>query len=589
MSYSKIQDFLNHADFTELPKINIRVLRNIMLETIEPYLRYLGYSAGLNIDVAFGKYDNILQEAIKKQSNFLNEEADFVLVFSKLETLSSDLSVNFASLDASTTETEILRIEDYIKCTLSGIRSQTRSPILWHGFELPIYPALGILDSQSSTGQSAMINSLNEVLRSSLKNHDNAYFVDLNLCQGRIGFDRFYDHRFWHIGRAPYTREALREIATEDFKFIRAFKGKSKKCLALDCDNILWGGIIGEDGITGINLGQTYPGSAYYELQQEVLNLYKRGVILALCSRNNENDVWEVFKKHPHMILKEEHIAAAQINWCDKASNLERIAADLNIGLESIVFIDDTEFETNLIRENLPEVEVIYMPQSKAVEYRQILASCGLFDTLTLSDEDKNRTTMYKAEAQRRKLKGLTTDLTTYFRSLKMEIDMSFADEFSIPRIAQLTQKTNQFNLTTKRYSEADIKALALSNLSDVVYLKLKDRFGDSGIVGVCVLRYEDKKSILDTFLLSCRVLGRGIEDIFLTQVLKLAVKRGSKEAIGQYCVTSKNSQVRYFYSERGFQKVDDNQGNRTSLFKYMLNAKPRFKNELLYKIKSEI
>jgi HAD superfamily phosphatase (TIGR01681 family) len=161
----------------------------------------------------------------------------------------------------------------------------------------------------------------------------------------RLGLSHFYDSRYWHIGRAPFTRQALREIAIEDFKFIRALKGKAKKCLVLDCDNTLWGGIVGEDGLTGIKLGQSYPGSAYYEFQQEILNLHHRGVILALCSKNNEEDVWEVFRRHPDMILREEHIATAQINWGDKAANLRRIAQDLNIGLDSLVFVDDSEFE----------------------------------------------------------------------------------------------------------------------------------------------------------------------------------------------------------------------------------------------------
>jgi FkbH-like protein len=397
---------------------------------------------------------------------------------------------------------------------------------------------------------------MNDFLLSKLNATPNSYFVDLNLCLSRIGAQNFYDLRYWHIGRAPYRREALREIAFEDFKFIRPLKGKNKKCLVVDCDNSLWGGIIGEDGLSGIKLGKTYPGSSYYELQQEIVNLNNRGIIIAICSKNNEPDVWEVFQKHPDMVLSKEHIATSQINWEDKATNLCKIADDLNIGLESIVFMDDSEFEINLIRKMLPEVETLHLPKDKAVQYRDILASCGLFDTLTVSEEDKKRGAMYNAEEKRKKLQREITDLESYYKSLEMVVEIRRADDYSIPRIAQLTQKTNQFNCTTRRYSEADISELARSENADVISLRLKDRFGDSGTVGVCILRYASGQATIDTLLLSCRVLGRGVDEALLVQSLKLAKSRGNRVAIGEYFETKKNHQVKNFYAEHGFKKV---------------------------------
>jgi len=589
LSYSEIQDFLNQANLDQLSKLNISILRSIMLEPIEPYLRYLAYQIGFNAKVEFGEYDNIFQEAIRGQDNLLHKETDCVLIFMKLEALSWDLARNYIGLIAEQIKAEVNRIKEYITSVLSGIRKQTDAMVLWHGFELPIYPNLGILDSQFSDSQQELIGNLNEYLRTSLRNQENAFFVDLNLCLARLGFKQFYDPRYWHIGRAPFTRKALQEIAVEDFKFILSFKGKNKKCLVMDCDNILWGGIIGEDGLAGIKLGKTYPGSAYYELQQEVLNLYNRGIILALCSKNNEEDVWEVFQKHTDMVLKEEHIAMAKINWKDKAANLRQIALDLNIGLDSIVFIDDSEFEINLIREVLPEVEVIHMPKNNAMEYRDIIASCGLFETLTLSAEDKKRGAMYKAEATRKKLQAQATDMKTYYKSLEMVLEIRFADEFAIPRISQLTQRTNQFNLTTKRYSKAEIKNFANSDESDVIYVKLKDRFGDSGIVGVCIIKYKDKNAIFDSFLISCRVLGRDIEDAFLIQVIKLAKKRGCKVAIGEYYATRKNSQLKDFYSKHGFEKFEEKPKMEEGKFQYELEKKIKPEPEFFKKIDSEI
>ena len=589
VSYAEIQDILNQANLNQYPALNIAVLRNIMLEPIEPYLRYLAYEIGFNAHIRFGEYDNIFQEAMGEHNNLLYEETDCILIFMKLDTFSWDLSRNFAALSSIKIESESNRVKENIESVLSGIRKKTNAMILWHGFELPPYPALGILDSQNSNGQHALINHLNEYLRDRLRDQRNAYFVDLNLCVARLGANRFYDPRYWHIGRAPFSREALHEIALENFRYIRPLKGKNKKCLALDCDNTLWGGIIGEDGLAGIKLGKTYPGSAYYEFQQEILNLYNRGIILALCSKNNEDDVREVFRKHPDMVLKEEHIATAQINWGDKAANLRQIALDLNIALDSFVFMDDSEFEVNLIRQVLPEVEVIHLPKNKAVEYRDILVSCGLFDTLTLSEEDKKRGAMYKAEATRKKLQTEITDMDTYYRSLEMELEIRFPNDFSIPRVAQLTQKTNQFNLTTRRYSESDIKDLINSGESDVIYLRLKDKFGDSGIIGTCILKYKDEKTVFDTFLLSCRVLGRGVEDAFLIQALKLAKKRGCKTAIGEYYATRKNAQVEKFYSKQGFDEMNEKQSEADRYFQYGLDSDLRSDPDFFKNIDSEI
>lgn len=555
-SYSQIQEELSPEKLAPLPPLNITILRNITLEPIEPYLRYLGYQMGFNVRTRFGGYDRIFQEAVGGQKDLLNEETDCVLIFLKLETLSWSLARSFPGLSLEQIEAEKERIQDFMVKVLAGIRKQTSGMILWHGFELPLYPALGIIDPQLKVGQTTLIHELNQFLRDALQRQSNAYFVDLNACLIRIGARNFYDPRYWHIGKAPYSREALQEIAQEVFKYLRPLKSKNKKCLVLDCDHVLWGGTIGEDGLAGIKLGKTYPGSAYYEFQQEILNLYHRGVILALCSKNNEEDVWEVFQKHPEMVLQKEHIATAQINWRDKATNLKQIAADLNIGLDSLVFMDDSDFEIHLIRQVLPEVAVIPLPRDRAVEYREILASCGLFDTLTLSEEDRNRGMMYRAEAARKQLQRESINLESYYASLEMVLEIRLADEFSIPRIAQLTQKTNQFNLTTRRYSDADIQRLRESNSADVIYLRLRDRLGDSGIVGVCILKYEADRAILDSFLLSCRVLGRGVEEAFLIQCLKRAKLKGSKVVIGEYKPTAKNGQVKDFYLNQAFKAI---------------------------------
>jgi len=583
--YLEVQSFLNGAITKGMPKLKVSILRNVMMEPIEPYLRYLSYQSGFEAHVVFGEYDNILQEALGANSQILNQETDCVLVFAKLENLSPQLALSFASLDSKDLSEEVSRIEDFIRSVLKGIRTLSGATILWHSFEVPALPALGIRDNQVEGGQVATIGELNSTLRTALRQTPNAYFVDLNLCLVRVGSKSFYDLRYWHIGRAPYTRQALSEIALEDFKFIRALKGKSKKCLVLDCDNVLWGGIVGEDGLAGICLGKTHPGSAYYEFQQEVLNLYNRGIILALCSKNEAESVWEVFERHPDMVLKKEHIATAEINWQDKPANLRKIASDLNIGLDSLVFVDDSAFEAHLVQDVLPDVEVILMPKDRAVEYRDIIAGCSFFDTLTLSEEDKKRGVMYRTEASRKKLQAQATDMKAFYESLAMALEVSFADELAIPRISQLTQKTNQFNLTTRRYSDSDIINFAESEESDVIYIKLRDRFGDSGIVGVCILKYNGDEAVFDTLLLSCRVLGRGVEDAFLVQALELAVKRGCLVAIGEYYPSRKNCQVREFYPKHGFVSIEKEENGEGKVFQFRLEQKiplaPKFFKEI--------
>ena len=573
---AEIQDILNKAKIDHLPNLNISILRSVMVESLTPYLQYLAYDMGFAAEIRMGDYDNIVQESLGVNAGILRKETDCVFIFMRLENLSWDLARSFSALTAEQVQNEVTRIQETITNILAGIRKQTDGMILWHGLEIPLYPGLGIWDSQISAGQVGVISALNDFMQTALRSVPNAYYVDLNLCLARVGGKAFYDERYWHLGRAPYSREALCEIASEDFKFIRSLKGKSKKCLVLDCDNVLWGGIIGEDGLSGIRLGKTYPGSPYYEFQQEVMNLYNRGILIALCSKNNTEDVWEVFRNHPDMVLKEKHIAAAEINWEDKATNLRRIAANLNIGLESLVFVDDSEFEVNLVRGAIPEMTALHFPKDKTVEYRNMLASCSLFDTLTISAEDRERGVMYKAEAQRKQLQSQAVDLETYLKSLEMVVEVKFADDFALPRIAQLTQKTNQFNLTTRRYSEADIKKFMEDKDVDVLSLRVMDRFGNSGIVGACVLKYTERKAVFDTLLLSCRVLGRGVEDILVIQALKVAKQRGCEVVIGEYYPTAKNAQVRDFFPKQGFEPFSPSSKEVEGRYFFLMNQSIR-------------
>lgn len=554
LTFAEIQDVLNQISVENQQELHISVVRNITVEPIEPYLAYFAYQMGFAVQVQWGGYDSSIQDAIASNPQLFNSQTDCVLIFLKLEVLSARLAQCFPTLTVEEIDAECDRILEYTQTIIQGIRRQTTAMILWMGFERPLYPSWGILDLQKQMGQTTTIQRLNAAIQSLLLQQENSYFVDLDLPLARIGSQNYFDYRYWHIGRSPYTRQGLCEIATEVFKYIRALKGQNKKCLVLDCDNTLWGGVIGEDGLAGIKLSaNSYPGSSFYEFQQEILTLYHRGILIALCSKNNEAEVWDVFNNHPDMVLQESHIACAQINWDDKAQNLRQIAAELNIGLDSLVFVDDSEFEVNLVRQLLPEVETIHLPSKRSTDYRLMLASCGWFDTLALTQEDLGRGAMYSAARQRTQAQQQFTSIIQYHESLEMVAEISFADEFSVPRIAQLTQKTNQFNLTTQRYSEADIVDFMHRSKSDVLYLHLEDKFGLYGIVGVCIVTYQDAHAVIDSLLLSCRVLGRHVEDAFLHEIIKLATYRECQTIEGQYQPTPKNMQVQSFYCDRSF------------------------------------
>jgi len=575
-SLPELQNYIDNFDTSNYSKLNIVILRNITVEAITPYLRYLAIQMGFLPNVVFGNYDNVLQDAKSTNDQLINQNTDCIMVFTRLETLSPKLTNSFTQLDLNSIEEEKKFVKNYIVSTLGSIRKKTNAIINWQGFELPVYPAFGVMDNTRSDMQMGTIRELNDFLKLQLRDFKNSFFIDINTSRSMVGYKKFYDNRYWHIGKAPYTLEALKEISIDNFKLFRALKGKNKKCLVLDCDNTLWGGIVGEDGLEGIKLGPNYPGSAFLVFQQEILSLYHRGIVIALCSKNNESDVWDVVDNHPHMLIKKKHISTAMINWEDKASNIKQIADNLNIGLDSIVFVDDNEFETNLVKELLPAVETIHLPKGKSADYKDMLASSGFFDSLTFTDEDKKRSQLYKTEFIRKKdQKKFSGNMNSYYKTLNMSVYIEKANESVVPRIAQLTQKTNQFNLTTKRYTESDIEEFIKSKNSDILFVKLEDRFGDMGIVGACIIKYFNGFAEIDTFLLSCRVIGRGVEKVLLNASIKLAKNRNLTMVKGLYIRTNKNNQVFDFYTKNKFIKEEEDEQKVKFIFETIKKVSP--------------
>lgn len=538
-----------------LPELRVAVLRNFTVEPLLPVLKAQIALSGFHPVLYVGDFDAVARDALDPGSPLYAFRPDLVVVAQWLEPLAPALVRRFPSLSAEEADGEVRRVRGTAEQVAASLRRHSAAPVLLNNFPLPAHPAMGILDAQSAAYQTGTVLRLNAELLAVASAVPDVYLVDYLGIAARIGSERAVDERRWQSARAPLGREALVPLGREYARFVRALRGRARKCLVLDCDNTLWGGVVGEDGMDGIRVGESGPGAAYRALQEAALNLRDRGVILALCSKNNEADVLEVLRGHPGMLLREADCVALEVNWDDKPTNLRRLAARLNIGLDAMVFVDDSPFECDLVRAQLPEVAVVQVPADPGEAVARLLEP-GWFDALTFSAEDRRRSEMYRADAQRRELQEQAGSLEDYLAGLGLAAELGAAGPLTVPRVAQLTQKTNQFNLTTRRYTEAEVAALAADGDADVFWLSLRDRVADLGIVGAAIVRYDGARAEIDTFLLSCRALGRGAEQALLAQVLNAAARRGCTHVEGRYLATAKNAQVADFYPRHGFTPV---------------------------------
>ncbi|MGO8673077.1 MAG: HAD-IIIC family phosphatase [Capsulimonadaceae bacterium] len=539
----------------------IAILSNITLDPIIPSLKVECYRIGLRPIVYVGPFDGAQQVVFDPQSSLFQFEPDIVVLALRLHTLTPDLMMRFGQLSKADVDDLSAGTQDRVIALLGAIRARSPATILVNNFELAHYPSFGILDAQLQRGQQSVIRDLNARLAQQVAEVGGAYVVDLEHVLASVGYDSGLDDRYWHIGRAPYAQPLLKRLSAEYAAFAAILKGRNRKCLVLDCDNTLWGGVVGEDGINGIRLGTTHPGSAYRDFHAAILDLYHRGVLLALNSKNNEADALTVFSEHPGSLLKPEHFVARRINWQDKAANLSEIAAELNIGVDSLVFVDDNPVECEFVRQTLPGVLVVQLPPDPT-RYRSTLQSMRCFDTLALSDEDRRRSEMYRIDAQRSEARRRSETLEDYLRSLDMELTFGTADPATIPRIAQLTQKTNQFNVTTRRYSEEDIRRFSDDPETAVHWARLRDRFDDNGLIAVAIVRYEGDCGVIDTLLMSCRVIGRGVERGIIAHVAGEAAAKGCNKMLGEFIPTAKNSLAANLYADQGFEAVDNSVGS---------------------------
>lgn len=401
------------------------------------------------------------------------------------------------------------------------------------------------------------VDDYNAALYQAEAEHCNVKVIDIREFTRRYPEAELFDWKFYFISQMGMNPKLNKDFKAWWEKKMNSISLKRKKCLVLDLDNTLWGGVLGEEGIEGIKIGGDYPGKAFLYWQEALLELSKSGVILTVCSKNNEQDVLDAWEKNPFIVLKKEHFAAYRINWTDKATNIKELAAELNIGLDSFVFVDDNPTERELIRQMLPMVEV---PEFPAQPYelmpffKQLVED--YFKVYSVTDEDKKKTEQYKQNAARAQAQNAFADFDSFLESLDIQITIEAANEFNIQRIAQMTQKTNQFNLTTHRYTDADVRGFVDAGWK-VWCISVADKFGDNGITGAIMVTPSGE---IDTFLLSCRILGKGIEIAFVKKVMSMLASSGVCVLSAKYLPTAKNAQVKDFWEKCGFTCLAENE-----------------------------
>jgi FkbH-like protein len=397
-----------------------------------------------------------------------------------------------------------------------------------------------------------LIEKINAEIIERYQNHPRIQVLDLDGLVAYAGFQNALSPQMMSMARIPFSEMFLKLLARRIVSHVAATQGLSRKCLVLDCDNTLWGGIVGEDSLDGIQIGRDWPGREYLEFQKAILELYEQGVILAINSKNNPADVMQILNEHPQMLLREKHFASIVANWDPKPQNMQRIAEQINIGLDSMVFIDDNPVERQLIRQMLPQVETLEMPADPSL-FARTLRETGLFARAYLTEEDKNRGQIYAAQRQREQFQKSCATLDDFLKSLEMVVSIRPAGKDDIKRAAQLTQRTNQFNLTTRRYTEADIAGMSQSRDWRIYVLGLKDKFGDNGTVGLAMVKTGPKEWYVDTFLMSCRIIGRQVEDAMVDRICRDAIEAGCADISAEYIPSAKNNLVVDFWDKMGF------------------------------------
>ena len=545
------------SDGTERIKKRIAILGGSTADAVKDILDLFLLNYGIEAEFYLSEYGQYYNEALFPSEELLSFKPDFVYIHTTNRNIDLYPDVNDSNQ----------AVEEKLGCELSryeeiwkSLSEKLGAVIIQNNFEQPSFRLLGNSDFTDRRGRVNFINRLNLGFGEYAERTKNFYINDINYISSCYGLDKWSDSRQWYMYKYALAMDAVPYLASNIAAIIKAALGKNKKVLALDLDNTLWGGVVGDDGVDGIRIGKDLPGGQVYSEFQEYVRLHKDiGVLLTVCSKNDMENA-AAGLKHPDGVLKPEDFTMIKANWENKDINLIETAAELSLLPESFVFADDNPAERAIVKGQIPGIAVPEM--TEAENYIRILDRNRYFEILSLSDDDRKRGEMYKANAERAALRVSFADYGEYLDSLEMEAEIGDFLPVYLSRITQLTNKSNQFNLTTKRYTEAEIDAVYKSDSHIRLYGRLKDKFGDNGVVSVVIGEIKGDELHIDLWLMSCRVLKREMELAMLDKLIEAARARGIRKILGYYYPTKKNGMVKELYGSFGFTKTADNDGN---------------------------
>jgi len=550
-------------DFTALKKnlkksiagfkqVKIAFLGDNATQFIVQAIKGLAVEHSFDFNVFEADFNQIDRQILYTDSELYQFEADVIVIFESTHKLLQKYNKENHQERCEFAERSILRT----KQLLSAIQTKTNAKIIFCNYTEEDDRIFGQYASKVEASFIYQLRKLNVLVQELAVQTNNLFICDLCTLQNTIGRGCFWSPDVYTNTEMVVSVDALPYFAQAVVQIIIAFQGTFKKCIILDLDNTVWGGVIGDDGIENIQIGQLGIGKAFTEFQYWIKKLQQRGIIIAVCSKNTDSVAKEPFEKHPDMVLKLADIAVFIANWENKADNIRKIQRILNIGFDSMVFLDDNPFERNMVRENIPGITVPELPEDPAL-YLDYLYDLNLFETISFSGEDIKRTEQYQKEAQRAIIQETFANEDDFLKSLNMVSDTRPFDSFSVPRIAQLSQRSNQFNLRTIRYTEEDIKRIANSPDYFTISFTLEDKFGDNGLICAIIMKKQNDRSLfVDTWFMSCRVLKRGMENYVLNTMVSIAKENGFDTIIGEYIPTTKNEMVRDHYKNLGFELV---------------------------------
>jgi len=515
----------------------------VTIELLGLYLRKHGLLSGVHIDIQLGNYDDPIGDV----DLFLQAGVEHMVLLPFFDNLLPSFEAQLENLTPDALAAKESEIRSRYRLTFE--KAKSFKTIFLGGFHR-MGDAAVVADTDTIANVLARFNL---ALREEATAFPNVRMIDTEDVVRSVGHTAAFDTRFYFRSKAPYTGVFLNELARRIGSLSRGFGSYFYKVLVLDCDNTLWGGVIGEDLMGGIKLGPyDYPGNIFWRMQHEFASLERSGVLLCLCSKNNPADVEDVLNKHPDMVLRAEQIVLKKVNWSDKSANLRELASELNVGLDSMVFLDDSSFECEAVRQQLPMVKTVQVPATVSEYPRVVRDIKELFLAGGIATDSRGKTEQYRQRASAEALKAQFESQDAYLASLGIRLTLTRNAFASIARIAELSMKSNQFNLTTRRYSEAEIDGMMHSAEFSVYSLEVADKFGKAGLTGIVVVRYKDGVAHVENFFMSCRVIGRGVEMAIWSRIASEAARHGAKELRATFIPSAKNVQVADFYDRLG-------------------------------------